>query len=218
VLDAEHGHITPQVAYGMVLAAEGSGVCPLVRIPTIDEGVIQTYLDLGAAGLFVPRVETRDDLARIEAASYYYPLGQRGLGHVRSGRYGYHDTLKEYMTKTNEMLVLIVQVETARSLELLETMATDPLVDGIFVGATDLSQSMGHPGEIQHPEIQAAIRRTIETVGGRKPLGMSVRDPDGIAAAVSRGFRLILANFHGVVRIGASQYRKSFAEARGAYR
>jgi len=215
VIDAEHGHITPQSAYWMVVAAEGSGLCPLVRIPTIDESVIQTYLDLGAAGLFVPRVETVEDLRRLEKAAFYHPLGERGLGHVRAGRYGYRQPVKVFAHQANEALVLVAQVETQRAIEQLEGLVTDPLIDALFIGATDLAQSLGYPGEAHHPAVRAAIETIVQIAGPRKPLGTSAREPGAIADAVTRGFRLILANVHAIVRAGATQYLEAFAAAKG---
>ena len=66
-------------------------------------------------------------------------------------------------------MTVVVQAETAEAVQNIEAIARVPGLDAVFVGPYDLSASLGHPGEVDHPEVRAAIGRVSGAAGGRGP-------------------------------------------------
>jgi len=143
---------------------------PIVRVPVGETALIKQYLDLGAQTLLVPMVETAAQAAELARAMRYPPQGIRGMGNVvaRSSRWqGYED----YLHAANAQVCLLVQVETVEALKELDAIATTEGVDGVFIGPFDLSVSMGYPGQLEHPAVQAAIEDAVARIlrAGKAP-------------------------------------------------
>jgi 4-hydroxy-2-oxoheptanedioate aldolase len=143
LLDAEHGRITEETAYHMVLAAEVAGTVPIVRVPLNHRQVILRYLDLGAAGVMVPQVNTPEEAVAAAEACRYYPQGRRGVAGVRAANFGLTMPLHEYVQQANQETLVIVQIEHIAVVERLEEYLAIPGIDVLFVGPNDLAQSMG---------------------------------------------------------------------------
>ena len=195
LIDAEHGPITPESAYHMVLAAEASGTTPLVRVWQNAQPVILRYLDSGAAGVMVPQVNSADEAAAVVRAVKYHPHGRRGMAGVRAAGFGVRQSLPEYIEEANQETMVIVQVENVRAVEALPQILEVPGIDVLFVGPADLSQSMGFPGQLDHPEVQATIDHIIKTAEGHDvTLAMIAGSAEVANREIARGFRMIGAS------------------------
>ncbi|MGI3170302.1 HpcH/HpaI aldolase family protein [Pseudooceanicola sp. C21-150M6] len=160
LVDTEHA-VTE--AYQVLPALQAIAGFPdtsaIVRAVSNDPAYIKRYLDMGAQTIMIPYVQTPEEAAAAVHALRYPPRGMRGMaGGVRAGRYG---LVKDYMTRAEEELCLIVQVETISAMARLEEIAAVDGVDAVFIGPADLSGSMGHPGDQSHPEVIAAIEDAI---------------------------------------------------------
>ncbi|MGD0897043.1 MAG: aldolase/citrate lyase family protein [Thermoguttaceae bacterium] len=163
LLDMEHGPLSYETMEHMILAAERVGIAPIVRVEAVAESAIIRPLDKGAAGLVVPHVDTAAMARDVLRFARYAPLGERGMDlYARAARYS-HTPKQEYLKQANQAL-LALQIEGSGGLRNLEEILAVPGSDVIFIGPYDLSQSLGHPGEIEHPEVVAAIERTIAVV------------------------------------------------------
>ena len=78
---------------------------------------------------------------------------------ARASRYG---RVPGYLTKANEEICVLVQVETRQSLDAIEAIAKVEGVDGVFIGPSDLAASLGHLGNPQHADVQAAMKDAVE--------------------------------------------------------
>ncbi|MBY6156154.1 HpcH/HpaI aldolase family protein [Pseudooceanicola nitratireducens] len=156
VVDTEHTTTEAfQVHASLQAIAAYPDVSAVVRPVSNDPAYIKRYLDMGAQTLMIPYVQTADEARAAVTAMRYPPRGIRGMaGGTRASRYG---LVKDYMTRAEEELCLIVQVETASALEQLEEIALVEGVDAVFIGPADLSGSMGHPGNQAHADVVAAI-------------------------------------------------------------
>jgi 2-keto-3-deoxy-L-rhamnonate aldolase RhmA len=162
LLDAEHGPLTHETLQAMARACRSVGAAPLVRVPDHHPKQILRALDCGCVGVMAPQVETAEQAAAVVAATRYAPQGIRSLaGATPAARWG-AVPLAEHVARSNASAVSVLQVETRRGLASVEEIARVPGVDVLFVGPADLSQSLGHPGETGHPDVQAAFRRIIE--------------------------------------------------------
>ncbi|MBF5002821.1 aldolase/citrate lyase family protein [Diaphorobacter caeni] len=134
----------------------------VIRPAWNDHVLIKRYLDIGAQTLLIPFVQNAEEAKAAVNAIRYAPNGVRGLGgSVRASNFG-RDA--HYIRDAEKELCLLVQVETKEALAQIEAIAAVDGVDGIFIGPSDLSASMGHPGQPNHPEVRAAIDDAIRRI------------------------------------------------------
>jgi 4-hydroxy-2-oxoheptanedioate aldolase len=141
----------------------------VVRPEWNDPVLIKRYLDIGAQSLLLPFVQNAGEAAAALSSMRYPPRGIRGMGGtMRASHFG-RDA--NYVRDADNELCLLVQVETLEALDRIEEIAAVDGIDGIFIGPADLSASMGHPGELNHPEVRAAIDDGIRRIRacGRAP-------------------------------------------------
>jgi 4-hydroxy-2-oxoheptanedioate aldolase len=161
VVDMEHGYTTESELLAHLTAIEGSGSVALVRPQSGERLRIGRALDMGAAGIVVPRLDTAEQVR--EAVTYlrYPPGGQRGVALLtrgaRLGTVGHAG-----VAALNADIVGIVQIESPSALEAADDFAAIDGVDVLFVGPADLSHSLGIPGQFSNPTYQAALRRVVD--------------------------------------------------------
>lgn len=163
VVDTEHGAAGMETVQRICRAARSAGIVPLVRVTDITYALIARTLDAGALGLMVPHVETAADAREIVRCAKYPPVGERGFG-LRSAVTDYSGaSVPEAIAWSNTETMLMAQVESSRCLDNLDEIAAVPGIDVLLVGPTDLSISLGVPGQLLHATMQAAYRRVAET-------------------------------------------------------
>jgi 2-keto-3-deoxy-L-rhamnonate aldolase RhmA len=171
VIDAEHAPNDVLTVIPQLQVLDRSPTDAVVRLPWNDLVLAKRYLDIGAQTLLVPYVQNAEEARRAVFGVRYPPLGGRGVGTMhRANRYG---RIKDYLTRADSEICLLVQVETEESLDRLEEIAAVDGIDGVFIGPSDLSASMGHVGNPGHPDVQAAIAavpRRLRSIG--KPAGI----------------------------------------------
>lgn len=191
IVDLEHGLVTESELVANLHAIESTGVTALVRPASGERLRIGRALDLGAAGIMVPRVETAAE-AR-EAVSYlrWPPDGVRGLALLtRGAQLG--EVAHSSVRALNDRVAGIIQIESPRAVEEAESIAAVDGVDVLFVGPTDLSHSMGIPGQFQAPEFTAALERVVAAADGAgKVAGILLRDAAALPRHRELGFRFI---------------------------
>ena len=213
LIDAEHGPISPQSAYPMILAAEAHDIPAFARIGEIDKQVILKFLDLGIAGVMAPQVNSAEQAEAAIAATKYYPRGNRGIANSRSFEYGLRGTLSELAPVINDRILTMIQFEHIDTLSELDAILDIPDLDMIFVGPNDLAQSMGLAGFPTHPDVN---RVGDEVVARAKARGIKVGtvagDVAGCKVAVDRGFDMIVANAPVLLAQAAKQFAQAFHE------
>jgi len=160
LLDAEHGPNDLRSLLAQLQAVAPYETHPVVRPPVGDTNLIKQILEIGAQTLLIPMVETAEQAASLVAATQYPPRGVRGVGSVL-GRSSRWNRMPKYLKQAGDEMCLLVQIETPRGVENLKAIAGVPGVDGVFIGPADLSASMGHLGDMTHPEVLAIIERCI---------------------------------------------------------
>jgi 4-hydroxy-2-oxoheptanedioate aldolase len=176
LLDAEHAPNEVVDLMPVLQALAAYPVSPVVRPAANDPVLIKRILDLGAQTLLVPYVQSAAEAAAAVAAVRYPPAGVRGVaGLTRASRFG---RVKGYTARASEEISLLVQVETRAGMEAIEAIAAVDGIDGLFVGPSDLAASLGHPGDIRHPDMVAAVEQAItRIVAAGKPAGVLYLDP-----------------------------------------
>ena len=213
VFDGEHGTLEPRDCEHLVRAAELRGVTPIVRVPTNQPHVILRLMDTGAQGLHVPWVNSAAEAEAAVRAVKYYPHGVRGLAGVRAAGYGQAAPLAEYVRQANEETLVIIHIETAQAVERLPEMALVDGVDVLFIGPTDLSHSLGVPGQPQHQAVQAAMDGIAETVlKSQASLGVMVGSVQAARQWRERGARYIAVGVDCLLGPAARSYLAAVRE------
>lgn len=191
VIDTEHGAMSIETAANLIRAAEVHGVPSLVRVTEASDSTILRSLDIGAAGVQVPQVNSGRLAQQVARAAHYHPAGHRGLAMPRAAHYGSMG-IDAYFQKSREETLVVAQCESADGLEQLEAVAAVPEVDVIFLGPFDLSHSLGIPGQVEDPRIKAAEKRVVEICAAHgKVAGIFAVNGEAAAERASQGFRYI---------------------------
>ena len=201
-VDAEHGPLETAELLGILTAVNGRAAC-LVRVPSCDAVQIAKALDLGADGIIVPQVNTPEQAAAAARFARYPPEGTRGVGLARA--HGYGLKFKEYVESANREIAVVVQAEHATAVE---------NIDAILLGPYDLSATLGKMGQVDDPQVVAAIARVTDAcraVG--MPLGYFGVNAAAVRPYVGRGYTLIVAGVDTTLLAGAA--RGLLAELRG---
>lgn len=210
LLDAEHGPISPESAYPMILAAEARGITPLARIGQLDRQVILKFLDLGIAGVMIPQVNDGEAAEDAVAASQFPPRGRRGLAGSRAFDFGFARPASERVPVLNDRVLTMVQFEHVNALEHLEEILKTPDLDVLFVGPNDLAAAMGYAGEPAHPEVTRLVDEQVIPLAKKhgKSLGTVAVDGASAAATFARGFDMVVAGASALFAAGARDYLK----------
>ena len=165
LLDNEHGSITVDTAEACILAAELTGMAPIVRPVGNRPEIIAPFLDRGAWGVQVPHVNTADEARAAVDAVKYGPEGHRGIfSGGRAAEYGLRGSTGEYAQAANRETLVCLMLEEVEAIENLPELVRVPGVDVFFIGSGDLSQSMGYTGQQTHPEVQRMMERGVEVI------------------------------------------------------
>jgi 2-keto-3-deoxy-L-rhamnonate aldolase RhmA len=173
IFDTEHAPLSIETVEAQLAAINGTSVTPLIRVAWNDMVLIKRALDIGAKGLLIPWINTKEDAERAVKACKYPMAGVRGVAPRRASRYGLD--LNEYLATADKNLLIILQIETAEAVKNVEEILSVDGVDAFFVGPADLSASLGFLGKWDHPR---AIEATQNVLRAGKKLGV----PGGIHA------------------------------------
>lgn len=191
MIDMEHGPGDFQMLMYQLQALNGSEAIPIVRAPWNDLVAIKRILDVGAYGVMIPWVNNREQCEAAVQACKYPPRGVRGTaGPVRAAGYG--RDWKEYLPRANDEIMVIVQIETITAVNNVDEIISVEGVDVVFIGPSDLSSSMGHVGDMGHPEVQEAIKRAEEVAKAKGvPLGTVCTSFAQAKELYERGYQFI---------------------------
>jgi 4-hydroxy-2-oxoheptanedioate aldolase len=185
-------------------------VTPIVRVTTNAPHVILRYMDAGAQGAHIPLVNSGAEAEAAVASMKYGPVGTRGLGAVRAAAFGQERPLGEYAEQANRETLVIAQIETGAAVEALPAIVAVDGIDVIFVGVTDLSNSLGVPGQTGHPDVERAIERILETVAKSScALGVLVSNAEAAVGWRERGARYIAVSLEGLIVDSSRRYLSS---------
>ena len=150
--DGQHAPVTPETIDRFCRLCDGWGVTPTMRVPDQIPSNILNYIDRGIKAITVPFVNTRPEAEAVVDCCYFAPKGHRSYTSKRVMRFGLVDDLKDMMDRTNDDLLVMPQIEDIKAYNNLDEILK---VDGIKVfagGPNDLAQSMGYPGQPDHPD------------------------------------------------------------------
>ena len=203
-IDAEHSTLDPHHLKALFQAIGEAAPC-VVRLPALDEIAVKKTLDAGAAGLLVPQVNTAEQAELLVKWGRYYPAGSRGLGFGRAQGYGLK--VGDYLENANENILLSVQAESAEAVKNIESIVQVAGLDAVLVGPYDLSASMGLPGQVEHPDVKAAIQHVAEVCfDANMPIGIFGMTAEAVQPYIAQGFRFIVCGADTVLLGNAARH------------
>ena len=211
IVDTEHTPLSVESAGELVRAVDAAGdTDAVVRVPGNDPTQVKRALDLGAAGVMAPKVESAEEAEALVSAASYPPDGSRGVAGSRANGYGAHT--QSYFESANDAVAVLPQVETPAGVENAEEIARVDGVDTLFVGPADLSANLGCFGEYDDPTFREAFERVLaagEAAG--VPVGTLATGPAGIDSWHDAGVDYLVAGTDvGYLRQGARAAREHY--------
>lgn len=190
LIDTEHTANDISIVLTQLQALSSGTAAPIVRPAWNDKVLIKRYLDIGAQSLLIPYVQNVEEARAAVAATRYPPEGIRGVaGSTRASAFGRN---RGYLHTASEETALIVQIETGEALQEIEAIANVDGVDGVFIGPSDLSASLGHINNAEHEDVQTAIKSAISTLKSvGKPAGILAFNPDHAKRYIDWGFQFV---------------------------
>ncbi len=192
LLDMEHAVHDIETVERHLLAAHhaGSSTEFVVRVPSLDVTLVKRLLDCGVRSFMFPNVQTVEEARLAVASTRYPPKGIRGVsGITRAARY-LRDT--EYFATYEAELFVVIQLETQAALETIAAFGAVDGIDAMLIGPNDLSASMGHLGQMGHPDALAAIDAARDAINAT-PAAAGILDFDNESARrrLERGFSMV---------------------------
>ena len=189
-IDLQHGLVDYQTALTMLQAVSSKEATPLARVPWLEAGIIMKLLDAGAYGIICPMINTPEDAQRFVSYCRYAPVGQRSFGPTRAVMYAGAD----YAQHANETVLTLAMIETRQALDNVEAIAATPGLDGVYIGPSDLSLSMGYAPKLDQEEpvvVEAIekIRKAAKTAG--ISAGIHCLEPAYARRMIEQGFDMV---------------------------
>jgi 4-hydroxy-2-oxoheptanedioate aldolase len=210
LLDCEHGTLTLESVELMAMAAEACGITAIARPATRGPEHILQVLDRGVMGVQVPHVNTAEDARQVIAAVKYHPLGQRGLAAgTRAAVYDTHGTLADYVKAANDQTLIAIQLEDEAAISNIDELLEVDDIDVFFIGPSDLSQSMGYPGNPRAPPVAQAIDASFRRMvaAGRTP--GTPATAENVREVLNKGVRYIYTHLPRLLSSSAKAYLKA---------
>jgi 4-hydroxy-2-oxoheptanedioate aldolase len=212
IIDAEHSPTSIETSQHMVRAADSVGVTPITRIGVNIRQHILRYLEVGALGVQVPMVTTKEEAKNVVDAVKYPPVGKRGASPMRAADYGLKMPFIEYVKESNKQTLVVTQVETQEAADNIDEVLTVDGIDVFFIGAMDLSNSLGKPGQFDNPELKDIIAKLCNKIkAAGKTIGMPAIDIPSTKEALDLGVRYFT---HGSSFLMVKSAKEYLAEAR----
>ena len=192
VIDMEHGSMSFETVENMVRAAESSTISPVVRVWDDQEQTILRALETGARSIMVPHVSNQASAERIARCCKYFPEGNRGLSPYTRLHDFTHENIQDSLQSENRETLVGILVEGELGLRNLESIVKTEGIDLVYLGLFDICQSVGLPGQLEHPKVLSEVRRCAELiVENGKTAGSMSTNPEYIGMLKAEGYQFI---------------------------
>ncbi len=207
LIDCEHGTISLESVELMAMAAETAGITPIARPATKSADDILRVMDRGVMGVQVPHVNSAEDARNAVSAVKYHPLGQRGLAAGgRPSGYGFTGSMELYVQAANRESLVCVQLEEEEAVRNAGEILKVEGVDVFFIGPSDLSQSMGHPGDPKAVPVRQAIDATLDEILAAGKIPGLPAGAETVHAATEAGALYVYTHLPRLLAAGTSAF------------
>lgn len=196
ILDTEHNDYDYETLANCALVAKYEEMSFFVRIPDKLYHQVAQILDIGAEGLILPQVKTKEESGRILNSCKYAPIGKRGVS-ISTTHTLFRDFLiEDYTAWANRELMTVIQIESQEGIENMDQILSVEGIDAVMIGPADMTSDMGIPGQINHPKVVAAFREVIIKCNkyGIAP-GIHLNEMEDVKKWVAEGMRFITYSY-----------------------
>jgi 2-dehydro-3-deoxyglucarate aldolase/4-hydroxy-2-oxoheptanedioate aldolase len=213
-LDQEHCDLPLKVIEETTRAARGVGLDTFVRLAPTDYATVMRPLEAGAGGVMAAQFRSARQTEEFVQWAKFHPRGLRGINN--SGFDGGYGTIPfaDYLKKANQETFIAVQIEHVNAVEEVDAIAAVKDVDVLFVGPADLSQSMGLPGEWNHPRLWQALEH-VASAAKKHGINWAILPPDPTHArrCVEMGCRMLSLGLDiWAIQKGLKAFQHDYAE------
>ena len=190
-IDLEHAFYGTETLIHMIRAGEAAGLSVLARVPALDPVWIKKALDMGAAGIIIPNIDTAQQAEEAVRLCKFTPAGIRGAcPGVRANRYGAGGP--EYYAEANRNIAVIPLIESPEGVKNYDAILRVDGIASVFLGPVDLSVSLGLCGDLNAPEVKSMLLDMVrKAAAAGVPVGALGLDPDFIAELFSSGLNYL---------------------------
>ena len=184
--DLQHAPLSVESTLSMMQAMSFSETTPIMRVPWNEFAIINSVLDIGAHGIIIPFVNTREDVLKAIRYATYPPKGMRSYGPIRA-------SLRDpkYVETCDEEILILPQIETQEGLDNVEDILSLDRIEAFFVGPYDLSRSLGVWREWDNPKFEEAIQRILDAAENTGTVPGVLALFEDVQKTIERGFKLI---------------------------
>ena len=187
----------------------------MIRVPYNNQGDIKKAYDVGAVGVMVPQIDTPDDARSAVHWAKYPPVGMRGIAPFFAGYLGL--TQQDIIDNANDETLLILQMESVEAYENLDEILAVPGYEVLLVGPTDLSASLGVPGDIHNSKVENIMADVAQRIKGTgKYLSTTFGDVTDCRRWLGEGYQMM--NVSSTLALGTIRTREIYAELREQFR
>ena len=190
-IDLQHGAISQSDILQIFQAISTTEVVPMARLNWNEPDQIMKALDYGAYGIICPMVSNRNQAEKFVQACMYPPKGYRSFGPTRGFMYGGND----YVDHANDEILKIAMIETKEALNELDKIMKTPDLDGVYIGPSDLSLSIGEKAGFDKPEGHPTYEQALNILNHAKKnnivAGIHNATPEYAKKMINIGFQLV---------------------------
>jgi 4-hydroxy-2-oxoheptanedioate aldolase len=194
------------------MACEAVGITPIARPKSNSASDVQSMMDRGVMGVQVPHVNTAEDARRAVAAVKFGPGAARGLAAgTRPDSWGLGARMPDFAQAANAQSLVCVQLEHEEAICNVDEILSVEGIDVFFIGPSDLSQSMGFPGNAKAPPVAAAIESTLAKIVAAGLVPGMPATAENLAEVLGKGCKYIYTHVPRLVGTGAAAFLKAAA-------
>lgn len=222
MIDAEHSPLSDKDVLSCLQAVAPYEINPIVRPVSGDKNVLKRLCDVGVQTFLVPMIDNADE-AKAVVSTVRYPApkgfkgGTRGLG-TSMARAARWNMTPDYLTRANEQMCVVLQIETKAGLKNLNEIAAVEGVDAVFIGPSDLGAALGYPGQASHPEVVKTVCQALKDICAcGKPAGVLAVTSELVEVYTEAGASFIgVGSDCGVLAKGVQRLYERFASGENA--
>ena len=174
-----------------ILAAKAYDLDIIVRVARGSYSSLVWPLEMDATGIMVPHIMSLADAKQVVRQTKFHPIGLRPVdGGNADGGFCQVNFL-DYLKQANEERLVIVQIEDKEPLAEIEAIAELPGIDMLFFGPGDFSQSLGHPGVFDHPELIKTREKIAKVAAKYGKFAGTVGGVGNMNALIDMGYQFV---------------------------
>jgi len=184
--DTQHTPLNIATVQNMMQAMSYSASTPIIRVQWNNISMINRALDIGAHGVIIPFVNTKEDAVTALKNATYPPRGIRSYGPRRAIMRD-----PDYMATADDEILILPQIETREALENIDSILSVDGIEAFFVGPYDLSRTLGIFMQWKNPVFEKALEKILNAAEKSDTVPGMLALTEEAERTIERGFRLV---------------------------